>query len=175
MRVDRPLVGVEGDAVERVEELGAGEDPAGPGGHRRQQPEFGRGEVDDRAGHLGPHPGHVEDDVAGVDRLGRLGRAVRAAEDGADAGDELARAERLGQVVVGAELEAEQLVELVVAGREHDDRDGRVAAQLAGDVEAVEAGQAEVEDDEVGASLADGRERAGPSPAVSTANPACSR
>ena len=86
-----------------------------------------------------------------------LGGALGPAQDGPDPGDELARAERLGQVVVGAELEAEQLVELVVARGEHDDRDGRVAAQLAGDVEAVEPGQAEVEDDEVGVALADRR------------------
>ena len=98
-------------------------------------------------------------DVAGPDRLAGLGRPVGPAQDGADAGDELARAERLGQVVVGTELEPEQLVELVVARREHDDRDRRVAAQLAGDVEAVEPGQAEVEDDQVGPALADGRQR----------------
>ena len=109
------------------------------------------GEVDGRAGDLGPHPRHVEDDVAGADRRRPARRPLGPAQDGPDAGDELARAERLGQVVVGAELEPEQLVELVVASGEHHDRDRRVAAQLAGDVEAVEAGQAEVEDDEVGA------------------------
>ena len=90
--------------------------------------------------------------------VGRPRRPLGPAQDRPDARDELARAERLGQVVVGAELEPEQLVELVVAGREHHDRDRRVAAQLAGDVEAVEAGQAEVEDDQVGLALADRRQ-----------------
>ena len=65
VRVDGALVRVEGDAVERVEELGTGEDPAGPCGHRGQQPELGRRQVDDRAGHLGAHARQVEDDVAG--------------------------------------------------------------------------------------------------------------
>ena len=132
---------------------------SGPCGQGREELELGRRQVDGRAGHLGPHPRQVQHDVAGMDRLGGLGRTVGPAQDGPDAGDQLARAERLGQVVVGAELEAEQLVELVVAGGEHDDRDGRVAAELAGDVEPVEPGQAEVEHDEVRPALADRRQR----------------
>ena len=130
----------------------------GTGRQRRQQLELGRRQLDGRATDLGPHPGQIQHDVAGTDRLGGLERPVGPAQDGPDAGHELARAERLGQVVVGTELEAEQLVELVVTGREHDDRDRRVAAQLAGHVEAVEPGQPEVEDDQVGSSLADRRQ-----------------
>ena len=107
-------------------------------------------EVQRPAGDLGAHPRDVEGDVGGADRVGGRGRSgFGAAEDRAHAGDQLARRERLGQVVVGAEFEAEQLVELVVARGEHDDRRRRVAADLAGDVEAVGAGQAQVEDDEV--------------------------
>ena len=102
----------------------------GPGGERREELELGRRELDGRAGHLGPHPRHVEDDVADADRLGGVGRSFGPAQDRPDAGDQLARAERLGQVVVGAQLEPEQLVELVVPGGEHHDRDRRVAAQL---------------------------------------------
>ena len=131
----------------------------GPRGEGRQQLELGRRQVDGRAGHLGPHPRQVEHDVAGTDRLGGLERAVGPAQDRPDPRHELARAERLGQVVVGAELEPEELVELVVARGQHHDRHRRVAAQLPGDVEAVEAGQAEVEDDEVGPALTDRGQR----------------
>ena len=104
-----------------------------------------------------------------------LGRPIGAAQDRADPCDELARAERLGQVVVGAELEPEELVQLVVARRQHHDRDRRVAPQLAGDVEAVEAGQAEVEDDQVGPALSDGRQGGRPVAGGQDGEPACSR
>ena len=126
---------------------------------RREELELGRRQLDGRAAHLGPHPRQVEDDVADVDRLGGLGRSIGPAEDCPDPCHELARAERLGEVVVGTELEAQQLVELVVARGEHDDRDGRVTPKLAGDVEAVEPRQPEVEDDEIRAALADRRQR----------------
>ena len=86
-----------------------------------------------RPADLGPHPRHVERQVAGPDPSS-AGRSagVDAAQDRPDPGDELARAERLGQVVVGAELEAEQLVQLVVAGGEHDHRQVRVAPDRRG-------------------------------------------
>ena len=78
-------------------------------------------------------------------------RAVVAAQDGAHAGRQLARAEGLGDVVIGAELQPHHLVGLLVAGGEHDDRHARVPAQPTGDLEPVEPRQAEVQDDEIGA------------------------
>ena len=76
-----------------------------------------------------------------------------AAQHGPHARHQLARAERLGQIVVGAQLQADQPVGLLHAGGEHDDRQavgGRVLAQGAGDVEAVQAGQHQVEHQQVG-------------------------
>ena len=119
-------------------------------GEGRQQLELGRRQVDGRPPTSVRIRGTSSSTSPARIISAGLERSVGSAQHGPDAGDELARAERLGQVVVGTELEAEQLVELVVARREHDDRDRRVAAQLAGDVEAVEPGQAEVEHDEVG-------------------------
>ncbi len=103
----------------------------------------------------------VGDDVAlavefdgPVDHRGAPGLrpALRAPQQGADPGHELARAERLRDVVVGAELEAHDPVGLLGAGGQHDDgqraRLGR-PAEGAADLQAVDAGQHEVEDDEV--------------------------
>ena len=67
-----------------------------------------------------------------------------------DPGDELARAERLGEVVVGADGEADDQVGLGVAGREHEDRYRALPLDALAHLEAVEAGEHEVEDDEVG-------------------------
>ena len=62
-----------------------------------------------------------------------------------DPGEQLAEAERLDDVVVGAHLEADDLVHLLTFGSDHDDRDARPRAQLPADGEAVEIGEAEVE------------------------------
>src|SRR5215470_12493345 len=94
----------------------------------------------------------------------------RPAKSGADAREELARVERLGQVVVGAELEADDLVHVLPLGGDHDDRDAggvRARAQAAAHLEAVHAGEHEIEKDDVRrlrpgegqAALAVGRDR----------------
>ena len=72
-----------------------------------------------------------------------------ASQDGADAGEEFAGVEGFGQVVVGAEFEADDAVGFVAHGGEHDDGDVGHGAQPAGDVEAGLAGEHEVEDDEL--------------------------
>ena len=77
---------------------------------------------------------------------GRLRRG--AAQQRLDARQQLARLERLGQVVVGAELEADDAVHRLAARGEHQQRQvarARVGAQLAAEVEAVAVGQHQVE------------------------------
>ena len=67
--------------------------------------------------------GGIERERADRDRApGRRGRAA-SAHDRPHARDELAGAERLHDVVVGAELEAHDPVDLLAASGEHDDRD----------------------------------------------------
>ena len=58
-----------------------------------------------------------------------------AAHRGPDAGDQLGDLERLADVVVGAGLEADDHVDRVGAGGEHDDRDGRRPSDRAADLE----------------------------------------
>ena len=73
----------------------------------------------------------------------------RPPQQRAHAAPELADRERLRDVVVGAELEPDHLVELVVAGREHDDRHGAARPEALADLEPVELRQHQVEHDEV--------------------------
>jgi hypothetical protein len=76
-----------------------------------------------------------------------------APQHGADARHELGRRERLGDIIVGAGIEAAHAIALLAARRQHDDRqvggDG-LAAQLAADLDARHQGQHPVEQDEVG-------------------------
>ena len=81
-------------------------------------------------------------------------RALEAAQHGFDAGDEFARAERLGDVVVCAEFEAENAVGFAALCGQENYRDrgepGRLADGAA-DFQAVFAGNHDVEDEERGA------------------------
>ncbi len=79
---------------------------------------------------------------------------LAAAELGAHAADQLADRERLGDVVVGADLEADDLVHLGVLGGQEDDRNRAAGAHVAADVEAGLAGHHDVEDQEVEVDLA---------------------
>src|SRR5919108_1335424 len=91
----------------------------------------------------------VADCVALRNRLGLGGIRCRAAHDGVDPRQHLAHRERLGDVVVGAQLEADDLVDLGVFGRDHDDRHAARLAQRPAEVEPAHSGQHQVEQDQV--------------------------
>jgi hypothetical protein len=76
-----------------------------------------------------------------------------ATEDGSVAGDELALVERLGQVIVGARLEARHDVVARTPRREDEHRDvvgGRVALQLLTESQAVPVREPQVQHDQDG-------------------------
>ena len=73
----------------------------------------------------------VETDLADLDgRVFGAGRGVDAADGGADAGDQFAGAEGLGDVVVGAQFERLHFFLFAVAHREH--QHGQARAQRRG-------------------------------------------
>ena len=78
------------------------------------------------------------------------GECLSAPQDGLHAGGELAHAERFDEVIVGTEFETEKLVDFIIAGCQHDDRDLRDLAQAAAGLHAVETRHHEVEDDDGG-------------------------
>ena len=80
----------------------------------------------------------------------RVGLSAGAADDGAQTGNKLLHAERLGQVVIGADLEADDAVDLLGLGGEHQDGDARGGAQASAQAQAVLAREHQVEHDEVG-------------------------
>ena len=87
------------------------------------------GQVDRLAADGDQVAGEIDRDLAGLDRAraaldGRGAVELAAAELGADAAEQLADAERLGDVVVGADLEADDLVDLGVLRGQEDDRSG---------------------------------------------------
>ena len=131
-----------------------GEHPAGMRDQQRQQPELDRGQVHRRPPRA-PRGGRGRPHVAEVDTGSSVcrGATLRAAAR-AHARQQLADAERLGQVVVGAGVERRDLVVLAAARRQHDDRHRRPLAQVADEVDAVAVGQSEVEQHQVGRARA---------------------
>jgi hypothetical protein len=65
-------------------------------------------------------------------------------------GQQLLERERLGQVVIGAGIQAADTVRYRVTRRQHQDRGAHaLAAQLAGDLDPIHLGQHDVEHDQV--------------------------
>src|SRR4051794_25462089 len=81
--------------------------------------------------------------------LRRSRRPLAASEDRANPCRELAGAERLRDVIVRAELQPDDLVDLRITRREHHDRHARFSPNLARHFEAGKLRQHEVEQDEV--------------------------
>src|SRR5680860_811818 len=91
--------------------------------------------------------------IPGLDLVGQLltrrHRSRGSTQDRLHASGELTRRERLGDVVVRAELQTHHAVVFVASGGEHDHRHRRVLPQAPADLETVDPGQHEVEDHEV--------------------------
>src|SRR3954453_17912287 len=153
--VDRLLVLVERLVVtEQLEQLPAREDPAGARGEVAQDLELGGGQPDPPVPTLDSAALEVDDEVAVADHAAAGGVrevAVRAPEQRPDPTEQLAQRERLGDVVVRPELQADHLVEFVAPrGQEQPGCLRARRAQAPQDLEAVDAGKLDVEDDEVG-------------------------
>ena len=125
-----------------------------------QQLELPRGQIRRLAGarHLGAP--HIDDDLAeAIDVAARLRRRPTAPQQRLESGHQLDRLERLRQIVVGAELQADDLVDDLPPRREHQDWRGDAAlAYRAADVEAVHSRQHHVEHDQVVAAALRARE-----------------
>src|SRR4051812_25229612 len=153
---DRRGVGVEGVLPDVVHQLVARERAAGVTGEEQQEVVFARGQR--RLGFAQVHAPRrrVNLQLAEAQRWLVLADGVDAAQHRVDARDELGGGEGLDDVVVGAEAQAHDAIGLLALGGEQDDRAGAVlGAYAAHDLEPVEAGEHEVEHDQVRWSLGD--------------------
>ena len=121
-------------------------------GQLDEQVEFGPGERD-----LGAVPPDRPAGRVDVERAERQVRGVVRAttgpsQGGSDASDEFRDVERLLHVVVRAGLQADDDVERIRPRGEHDHRHGRRPPDLAADLQPVEPGQHDVQQDEVEAA-----------------------
>jgi hypothetical protein len=71
-------------------------------------------------------------------------------------GEQHARVDRLGEVIIGPEFQAEHLIEILITRRQHDHRHAITnGTQFAADLESILTGQHDIEDYHVGLQLAD--------------------
>ena len=151
---------------DRFEQLGAALDAPFALDQGAQQLELGRREVDLRRVYRHPVRAAVQCDPPGRDDApGGDGRRRQAAQHRADAQDELLRGERFREIVVGAEREALDAVRLILARREQDDAQVLrflAATQLGEHVVARDAGQHQIEHDQVGPLLPRRAQRVAP-------------
>ena len=173
MDVDEVVVAHELRAPQRVEERLARDHDAGLAREQRQQVELEGRQVHGLAVHADEAPSLVDLQACGrrarrarcsaptVDAGCRLPGA-RPPEQGLDPGHDLARREGLHEVVVRAHREAHDPVDLLAAGREHQHVGVGEGAQPPADLDAVEARQHDVEDDDVGVEAAGGLEGGDP-------------
>ena len=140
-----------------VDQLHPGQHPAGVAQQHLKQFELLQRQLNILAAHGHHVPVHVHPHRPGLhDRADRLIDVAPAPEYRAHPGDQFPGRERLGHVVVGAELEADDLVNLTVLRGQHDDRHVRPFPQAPADLAARQAGQHEVEQHQVGTGAVEG-------------------
>jgi len=148
--VDRPSLAGVVVAPDPLQELVAGEYEAVVVEELPEEVELLRGKLDvlPVRSHLATARVDEQLAVADLRRLGLPPLRSRAAQDRLDAGDELTRVERLRQVVVGADLEADDLVDVLVSGGQHQDRNVRALADAPADLDPVDVREHQIEHDQ---------------------------
>jgi hypothetical protein len=130
VNIDRTRRHVSGVAPDGVEQVVAAEDASLVAREVIEQAKFGGRGRDQAAAHHERHGRGIDFNVADFHGTRRQ-RPLEAAQHGLDAGNQFARAERLGDVVVGAEFEAEDAVGFAALRRQKNDRHRREAGNLA--------------------------------------------
>ena len=131
-----------------LEQLEAREHAARPAHERLEQRELLRRELDLGVAAPDAPRGRVEAQVADREHRRPLGRA--APGERPQPGEQLGERERLRQVVVGAGVEAaDAILDRVARGQHQHRRPDAVRAQPAADLDAVHAGEHQVEHDRV--------------------------
>src|SRR6266496_816189 len=134
--VDRAVEHLVRAPLREIEQLFARQDPPRTLGDDAQQNELGGRELERSARKRGAVVPWRELQLTYPDDLPRrTHRAATSAHQRAKPGEQLARRERLRQVVVGPRLEPEHAIGLLAERGEHDDGHRAPGAQLATDLE----------------------------------------
>jgi hypothetical protein len=153
VHVELTIGGKEVVAEDALAEFIAGDDLTGRFGECGHQLEFEGGQGDSAAVVTNEAGARVnfeiaEDGAIGRRRGGVCGGDSSAAEHGVDARGEFAGIKGLGEVIIGADFQADDAVHIVAVSGEHDNGDSGYGADFAENFEAAHAGKHYVENDE---------------------------
>ena len=79
----------------------------------------------------------------------RFGGNRKAPDHRADAGQQLSRLERFGEIIIRSELQSDDPVDRLVDGRHHDDRNLRLDPDIAAKLKAVPARKHHIENHQI--------------------------
>ncbi|MFZ0583291.1 MAG: hypothetical protein WAN72_25850 [Candidatus Acidiferrales bacterium] len=151
MDVNAAVKGYEFAAEDGLDHIVARDDVPGSFEEKGEQIKFDRGEFDLAVFAVHGASPFVQLDIAENDRFRnggrRIGRGKSATpENRLNAGGEFARIKGLHQVVVGADFEAVDAIDIVAAGSEHDHGEARFLTDLAERFKAFQLGKHYIED-----------------------------
>src|SRR5712692_1426380 len=150
-------------APDGIEKLVARENAVRPRSQEVEQPEFKRAERNGLPGKTDAIGRRIDGQLANLNGAGRVGRRLRAAEQRFDARQQFARAEGLGDVIVGAHLQAHDAVGFFAARGEHEDGETIeriIPADFPANVEAGKPRKHEVEKQEIRRRFLEGAQAA---------------
>ena len=137
-----------------VQQLGARVEAHRGLSHVKQQAELGQGQGQPARAIRRVHRRGVIDGID-IERPGARHRrrvpARCAAQHGLGAGGHFQGVERFDDIIIRADPQRLQLVQILVQGRQHDHRGRAAPAELRQDLPAIQLGQPDVEQDDVGA------------------------
>lgn len=139
---------------DRIKKLVAGEDASTMADEVFEEPELAHGRWHGFALHGHRHGGDIDFKLAQLNQFAE-GSLFLGAKDVANASDQLARAERLGDIAVAAGIEGLEAIHLLgTSGEKNDWRLSElfVLPNLAAEVEAVHLGQHDIEKEQRGLS-----------------------
>ena len=153
MHVDAAVERIEVAAEDFAGQAFAFNDHAGRGQENLQEVEFDRGEIDFIILAEGGARRGTDFEVAETKSLFGRGCSVAggrtgAAKNGLDARREFPRVKGFREVVVGANFETQDAIDVLAASGEHDNGHAGMGADVLEDFEAAKSGEHDVEDDE---------------------------
>ena len=150
MYIDRARLAIEVEAPSFLQDLLAAEDEAAVFGEGEEKVKFLRAQADGPGRKAHFPSGGVDEQVTDVDWFSRIrSLSFAAPQNRFDARNKFAWVERLGQVIIRAELEAEDLINIFVAGGEHQNGGGILrSAQSAADFKTIQFREHEVQHNE---------------------------
>lgn len=117
-----------------------------------QDPEFNRGQLDIFTVYRQGFVHRVQDKSACLEHVFLLGHIPQGhipPQGGADPGNQLQGVERLCDIIVGTHIESQNLVGILAFGRDEDDGDVAILADLHHGANAIQAGHHDIQQDQV--------------------------